>query len=48
MKTQTKYFGEIEFKKEELLAFPKGLFGFEEEKSFFPFPIRGRCSACRA
>ena len=39
MKTQTKYFGEIEFKKEELLAFPKGLFGFEEEKSFLLLPF---------
>ena len=34
MKTNTKYFGEIEYEKEELLTFAGGLFGFEEEKSF--------------
>ncbi len=34
MKTQTKYFGEVEFEQEELLTFPKGLFGFEDEHSF--------------
>ncbi len=39
MKTQTKYFGEIEYRKEELLTFPKGLFGFEEEKSFLLIPF---------
>ncbi len=39
MKTQTKYFGEIDYKKEELLTFPKGLFGFEEEQSFLLIPF---------
>jgi len=34
LKTQTKFFGEIEYTKEELLTFAKGLFGFEEEQSF--------------
>lgn len=39
MKTQTKYFGEIEYAKDELLTFPKGLFGFEEEQSFLLLPF---------
>ncbi len=39
MKTQTKYFGEIEYTKDELLTFPKGLFGFEEEQSFLLLPF---------
>ena len=34
MKVETKYFGEVEYTEEELLTFPKGLFGFEEERSF--------------
>ena len=39
MKTQTKYFGEIEYTKEELLAFRKGLFGFEDEQAFLLLPF---------
>ena len=39
MKTKTKYFGEIEYAKEELLTFPTGLFGFEEEQSFLLLPF---------
>ena len=39
MKTQTKYFGEIEYTKEELLTFQKGLFGFEDEQSFLLLPF---------
>lgn len=39
MKTETWYFGEIEYTKEELLTFPKGLFGFEDEKSFLLLPF---------
>ena len=39
MKTQTKYFGEIDYTKEELLTFPKGLFGFENEQSFLLLPF---------
>ena len=34
MKTQTKYFGEMDYTEGDLLTFPKGLFGFEEETSF--------------
>lgn len=30
------YFGKIEYKKEDLVYFPNGLFGFEEEKEFLP------------
>lgn len=39
MKTQTRFFGEIEYTKEELLTFPKGLFGFEDEQSFLLLPF---------
>lgn len=39
MKTQTKYFGEIDYTSDELLTFPKGLFGFEEEQSFLLLPF---------
>ena len=41
MKTETKYFGEIEFSEEEPLSFPRGLFGFEDEKSFLLLPFEG-------
>ena len=33
MKTDTKYFGEITYEPDELLTFPKGLYGFEDEQS---------------
>ena len=39
MKMQTKYFGEVEYTQDELLKFPKGLFGFEEEQSFLLLPF---------
>ncbi|MBQ9648053.1 MAG: flagellar assembly protein FliW [Oscillospiraceae bacterium] len=39
MKTQTRYFGEIEYTKEELLTFAKGLFGFEDEQEFLLIPF---------
>ncbi len=39
MKTQTKYFGEIEYTKDELVTFPKGLFGFESEREFLLLPF---------
>ncbi len=39
MKTKTKYFGELEYTKEETITFPKGLFGFEEEQSFLLLPF---------
>ena len=39
MKTDTKYFGEIAYEPEELLTFPKGLYGFEDERSFLLLPF---------
>ena len=39
MKTKTRYFGEIDYAKEEVIAFPKGLFGFEEEQKFLLIPF---------
>ena len=39
MKLQTKYFGEIEYAEQELIPFPRGLFGFEDEKSFLLLPF---------
>lgn len=41
MQLQTKYFGEIECPEEHVLRFERGLFGFEEEKSFFLLPFQG-------
>lgn len=41
MKLQTKYFGEIEYEADETLAFPAGIFGFEEEHSFLLLPFDG-------
>lgn len=41
MKLQTKYFGEIEYEEEEVLTFPVGLFGFEEERHFLLLPFEG-------
>ncbi|MBR3570595.1 MAG: flagellar assembly protein FliW [Oscillibacter sp.] len=39
MKTDTKYFGEITYEENELLTFPKGLYGFEDERSFLLLPF---------
>ena len=33
LKIQSKYFGQVECGEEQELHFPRGLFGFEEEKS---------------
>ena len=41
MKLSTKYFGEIDFEREDVLSFPKGLFAFEEEKEFLLLPFSG-------
>ena len=41
MRLQTKYFGEIDCPEEEVLRFPEGLFGFEEEKAFCLLPFEG-------
>lgn len=34
MKLNTKFFGEMDYEKEEIISFPDGLFGFEEEKEY--------------
>ncbi len=39
MKTNTKYFGEIEYGEEDVYTFPKGLFGFEDENAFLMLPF---------
>lgn len=41
MKLQTKYFGEIDAANEDILNFPNGLFGFDEEKKFLLLPFEG-------
>lgn len=41
MKLQTKYFGEIDYEREDVLSFPAGLFGFEDEKEFLLLPFEG-------
>ena len=41
MLLQTKYFGQVECSREEALCFPRGLFGFEEEKEFYLLPFEG-------
>jgi flagellar assembly factor FliW len=38
---QTKYFGQLDCPAEQALHFPKGLFGFEEEKEFYLLPFEG-------
>lgn len=39
MKINNKYFGEIEYRLEDKIYFPEGLFGFEEQKDFLPIPF---------
>lgn len=39
MKLSTKYFGEIDYDESDILTFPKGLFGFEEEQAFLLLPF---------
>ncbi len=41
MKLQTKYFGQIDYEAEDIVAFPVGLFGFEEEREFLLLPFEG-------
>ena len=41
MKLQTKYFGEIDYECGDVLTFPAGLFGFEEEREFLLLPFEG-------
>lgn len=41
MKLQTKYFGEIDYEAQDIIHFPVGLFGFEEEHAFLLLPFEG-------
>jgi flagellar assembly factor FliW len=41
MKLETKYFGEIDYEREDVVTFAHGLFGFEEEKEFLLLPFEG-------
>ena len=41
MKLQTKYFGQIDYEAEDVVTFPVGLFGFEEEHKFLVLPFEG-------
>lgn len=50
MKFETKYFGTVEVPPDEVITFPNGLFGFEEERSFLLLPFAGsdgNMLACR-
>lgn len=38
---QTKYFGEIEYETKDILSFPEGLYGFEDEHHFLLLPFAG-------
>ena len=40
-KLQSKYFGEIDYAQEDILTFPSGLLGFEEEHEFLLLPFEG-------
>jgi flagellar assembly factor FliW len=39
LKLHTKYFGEVEFSESDVISFPVGLFGFENEQSFLMLPF---------
>ncbi len=41
MKLQTKFFGQIEYEKEEAISFPVGIPGFPDEKEFLLLPFAG-------
>lgn len=41
MKLRTKYFQEIDYDPEDILHFPNGLFGFEQEQEFLLLPFAG-------
>lgn len=46
LKLQTKYFGEIEYEAGDVVHFPEGLFGFEEERDFLLLPFDGGGLLC--
>ena len=39
MNMNTKYFGNIEVTESDIIIFPKGIFGFEKNKSFYLLPF---------
>lgn len=41
MKIKTKYLGEIQIKRGQIISFPKGLLGFEDHKEFVVLNIEG-------
>ncbi len=41
MKTETKYFGGIDYEEQDVLIFQRGLFGFEDEHKFLLLPFSG-------
>ena len=41
LKLQTKFFGQVEYEPEEIVSFPVGPFGFEEEHQFLILPFEG-------
>lgn len=41
MKLNTKYFGAIAYEEDDVLHFPNGLFGFEQEHDFLLLPFAG-------
>ena len=41
MKLQSKYFGEIDYEAGDIITFPAGLFGFEDEHEFLLLPFEG-------
>lgn len=45
MEINTKYFGPVSYTAEDLLHFPQGLFGFEEEQEFLLIPFEENDSA---
>ncbi len=45
MELNTKYFGPVSYTDGDLLHFPQGLFGFEEEQAFLLIPFDGNDSA---
>lgn len=45
-KLQTKYFGEVDYEAGDVIHFPDGLFGFEEEQGFLLLPFDGGGMLC--
>lgn len=41
MKTDTRYFGPVEYEEDDVLTFPRGLYGFEDQRRFLLLPFAG-------